>query len=1106
MAESNLNRLLVRGSIFFPERISDIEAWQRHIPFAFALIGMLKPGMLVELGTHYGDSYCAFCQAVKEHSLDTQCFAVDTWEGDSQAGYYGTEVFADLKKHHDPRYGGFSSLMRMSFDQATEHFPDNSIDLLHIDGLHTYDAVKHDFDNWLPKMSDQGVILFHDTAVTEADFGVGKLWRELTANYPGFEFGFGFGLGVLLVGKRYPEELEAFMQLCTAEPDLIEQLFHRLGDTIELKKESKKLQVIKESREALGQDLDYSRSIVEERDRQLQHKSLLIDELGADLAHARAVVQERDASLADLNCERKISEQRKEQLTKLTILLANNRDELLCMSRSRWHRIRDGLHRMLGQGSSVPIPALERVPDVDTHYLALGLPVDIIIPVYRGLEETKACIQSVLDSDIGVPIEVVVINDATTEVPLRSWLESISDQVTLLHNEFNRGFVATVNRGMSLHPDRDVLLLNSDTVVANDWLDRLQDCAYRENYTSSVTPLSNNATICSYPNFCENNLLPQGYDLQHMDALVREINMGRSVVIPTAIGFCMYIRRDSLNQVGLFDEGLFGRGYGEENEFCMRSAAIGWQHLLCEDTFVYHAGGVSFGDTKNEHQQAGHRVLTRLYPDYDQRIQKFIDRDPGSSRRFVLDLARFCKPGMPAVLMINHSRGGGTDRHLKELAAAIEATTTVLVLKPHGQEGQAVKLHLAEGNEQNCLLVDPLADYELLVDILRDAGVCRVHFHHTIGVHPQFWKLAEDLSVPFDFTIHDYYLACPQITMTKTDGGYCGEPDDKGCNECLRRRPAPGNVSIEDWRNECSKLMYSADRVFVPSHDVEQKIKRYFPKANTLYAPHEKEIYDEVSIRPRKLNPDETLRVVVLGALSHFKGADLLEICAINARIDRLPIEFHLIGFGYRRLTCYPGSNLTVHGRYEEKDLEKLVKEADPHLIWFPGSCPETYSYTLSTCFKLGLPVMAHAVGAFTERLAGREWSWLLAHSLAPERVLEKLLEVREQFLRTQPPEKVSGTSCSTYFAYSDHYFSGKENREKDEAASKIDWMAFNLRLEKLSTRAPIENLQAKGVGFIIFSTLQRVQTMPILARLSAAMSPRLKSSIKSRLTRVDRA
>jgi O-antigen biosynthesis protein len=186
---------------------SAFSAWEGHAAFALYLIRELRPRTFVELGTHWADSYFAFCQGVAEWRLPTRCFAVDTWTGDSHAGKYGEDVYDVVNAYHQGRYTGFSRLLRMEFDEAQRQFPDGGVDLLHIDGYHTYEAVRHDFETWLPKMSDRGVILFHDTCVRTGDFGVYRLWDELAARYPAFQFTHSSGLGVVCVGTQVPPPL-----------------------------------------------------------------------------------------------------------------------------------------------------------------------------------------------------------------------------------------------------------------------------------------------------------------------------------------------------------------------------------------------------------------------------------------------------------------------------------------------------------------------------------------------------------------------------------------------------------------------------------------------------------------------------------------------------------------------------------------------------------------------------------------------------------------------------------------------------------------------------------------------------------------------------------
>lgn len=196
-----------------PDWLHEPLAWAQHIPFAFWIMEACRPSVFVELGTHWGNSYFAFCQAARTLGLPTACYAVDTWRGDEHAGFYGEEVYEIVAGYNRARYEGFSSLVRSTFDEARPHFADASIDLLHIDGLHTYEACKHDFETWLPTLSDRGVVLLHDTNVRERDFGVSRLWSELTDQYPHFEFLHSHGLGVLGVGKNLDDALMELFSL-----------------------------------------------------------------------------------------------------------------------------------------------------------------------------------------------------------------------------------------------------------------------------------------------------------------------------------------------------------------------------------------------------------------------------------------------------------------------------------------------------------------------------------------------------------------------------------------------------------------------------------------------------------------------------------------------------------------------------------------------------------------------------------------------------------------------------------------------------------------------------------------------------------------------------
>lgn len=623
-----------------------------------------------------------------------------------------------------------------------------------------------------------------------------------------------------------------------------------------------------------------------------------------------------------------------------------------------------------------PLPAAAITPTTEAPPR-----VDIIVPVYRGLFDTQRCLGSVLKSPQRQDWRLVVINDCSPEPEVSAWLRELArnePRVTLLENEVNLGFVATVNRGMALSDAHDVVLLNSDTEVANDWLDRLVHAAHHNGRVGTVTPFSNNATICSYPVFCQANALPAGHSTQSLDALFAQANAAQVVDIPTGVGFCMYIRRDCLREIGLFDVESFGKGYGEENDFCRRAHAAGWRNLHALDTFVLHAGGVSFGASKSARELAAMETLRRLYPDYEGVVHEFIQRDPARAARVAVELQR-CQAGDKiSVLLVSHDRGGGTLRHTQELTEHMADQAIFHLLTPVGDD--QVKLSVGYPAESLALwfrLPDQTAE---LHQALRSLNVAHVHFHHLLGQRPEVWQLPDALGLAFDFTAHDYYSMCPQISLTDASHHYCSELGLSQCHECLRQTPAPGNPTIELWHMYHGDMLARARYVLAPSKDTGRRLVRFAPHANVCFAPHTdlQHPHGLPVPAPRPRDAERPLRIVILGALSAIKGADLLEAVALAAAQAQVPLEFHLLGYGYRPLKTQPRAKLTVHGPYEEHDLKPLLDWLQPDVAWFTARWPETYSYTLSACLDAGLPIVAPALGAFTERLTGREWTWLL--------------------------------------------------------------------------------------------------------------------------------
>lgn len=749
------------------------------------------------------------------------------------------------------------------------------------------------------------------------------------------------------------------------------------------------------------------------------------------------------------------------------------------------------LDRLLGrkQASVAPVVAAPQPMAPNAN------PVDVIVPVYRGLHDTQTCIESVLASNCNSAMRLIVINDASPEPEVTQWLRDKAAQeprLTLLENEQNLGFVGTVNRGMALSETNDVLLLNSDTEVANDWLDRIRRAAYTDQKVASVTPFSNNATICSYPRFCKDNELPPGYTTAQLDQLCAQTNPGAVVDVPTGIGFCMYIRRDCLQAVGLFDEEHFGKGYGEENDFCQRAADAGWRNLHALDTFVLHTGGVSFGESKSPREQAAMETLRRLHPRYEGAVHRFLQQDPAQAYRLALDIARITAAPKPVVLAVSHDRAGGTLRHAQELGEHLQEKACFFLLTPAPQ--RHVEIRLLGKNEGFLLRLSLETQYNDLLELLRSLGVQHIHYHHLLGHGDEIKQLPERLGVTYDFTAHDFYSYCPQISLTDHNNQYCGEEGLDQCRRCLKRSPAPGGISIEAWREHHADFLNNARNVLVPSADAAQRFVRFVPNANVRIAPHT-DLPTSTALptpQPRLLTQQSTLKIAVIGAMSTIKGADVLEAVALAATQSKAPVEFHLLGYGYRNLQTQPRARLTVHGAYAEEDLPQLLDWLQPDLVWFPAQWPETYSYTLSACLQAGLPIVAPNVGAFAERLPGRAWSWICPWNTTTSEWIHFFESIRtKHFITGQGPVLAappkSAISGSQPWAYLDNYLS--------ESRSVTNSTTITAQYIQPYIRKDTSSINAKST---LLTGLVYLRSTPLLRGVASRIPLRWQTKIKN--------
>jgi len=670
--------------------------------------------------------------------------------------------------------------------------------------------------------------------------------------------------------------------------------------------------------------------------------------------------------------------------------------------------------------------------------------VDVIVPVFRSAMATRRCLESVLSAIQSIAFELVVVNDCSPEPEIDGYLESLAGegQITLLKNNENLGFVASVNQSMALHPERDVVLLNSDTEVANDWLDRLRRCAYVDTSIGTATPFSNNATICSYPTFLADNPMPVAMDLADLDAVFRQVNAGKVVEIPTAMGFCMYIRRDCLKAVGLFDAERFGKGYGEENDFSRRAVAAGWRNVLCADVFVFHQGSVSFGTGNSVLRSLGVAKVRERYPDYESLIRRFVIADPVRPFRMAVDIElallrkahqhvspthEIASPKQeeganrpdarentrPVQLHVVHALGGGVQKWLDDYCRADSARRN-LVLRPFTLSEDA-----AEGialYDAASIDVEPIrlwlfsmpiggtvtthSEYRhVLACVLREYGVQGILVSSLIG-H------ALDVlgtGLPTLFIHHDYYPYCPAINIHF--GEVCQQCDPAQLASChnqnhafnvCRRYALSDKLAV---RERFLELIEERGIIRVaPSRSVIEclaQLDNRFANLVNVVLPHGNDALGD-AIAPDSGYDSGRLRLLVLGRLSVSKGVELL-----RAAIEQLMTfaEVHLLGAGEMAELFQYQPGVHIIESYSHGELPGHVQAIRPHVGLLMSIWPETYSYTLSELFMLGVPPVATNLGSFRERILSDETGFLFEASTDAMLVLLRRLDADRRAL-----------------------------------------------------------------------------------------------------------
>jgi GT2 family glycosyltransferase/glycosyltransferase involved in cell wall biosynthesis len=657
-----------------------------------------------------------------------------------------------------------------------------------------------------------------------------------------------------------------------------------------------------------------------------------------------------------------------------------------------------------------PVPAAFIGPRISS--LPRRAKLAVVVPVYRGLEATQACLYALLAA-LPAGAKIIVVDDASPEPALAAWLAelAVARRISLIRHESNRGFPAAVNSGLERAGKCDVLLLNSDTIVPPGAIEAMIEAAYADNSTGSVTPFSNDATILNYPKREGGNPAPDLAGATLLQTLAAQANGAATAEIPTGVGFCMLLRHDCLAAVGKFRTNLFAQGYGEENDWCFRARDIGYRHVAALGAYVGHLGGVSFRAAGRALNARNARTLNRLYPGYDKLIAQHIKADPLAPARFKLDAARFAAArgkATGAVLLISHNHGGGVARRIETDMQAIRAAGRRPILlfpaapddpktTPFPWATQVTDRNLRNGRSEdypNLRFTLP-AGKESLLELLRFENVEHAVLHHGLGQHEAVRALAADLGVPQDMVLHDYASFCPRVNLLTRSAPdaplrYCGEPNLAGCIACVAvagdetfEGLGPAGL-IERSRREFA----AARRIITPSQDAAVRINRHF-------APVRPEVVAwEDDSRPVALQPPGagSRRVAIVGGIGPAKGYDILMECARDVTRRNLKLEFIVVGATSEDTVLMDTGRIFVTGAYAEGEATPLIRAINADLAFLPSIWPETWCFALSEAWQAGLYTIAFDLGAQAARIRATGRGAVLPLGLPAARINDALL------------------------------------------------------------------------------------------------------------------
>lgn len=644
-----------------------------------------------------------------------------------------------------------------------------------------------------------------------------------------------------------------------------------------------------------------------------------------------------------------------------------------------------------------------------------GRGVTIIVPIFNAHDEVRACIESVVEQTT-IAARLLLINDASTDerIPqLLKWAKTYSN-VHVINNEQNLGYTKTINVGIKWAGNDDIVLLNSDTVVGSRWLQNLQVAAYHEPDIATVTAMSDNAGAFSVPTMGRANELPKWLTFEEFTRAIAHNCQNIYPEVPTGNGFCLYIRRAVFDRIGFFDEATFPRGYGEENDFCMRALRAGWRHIIDDRTLVRHVRSASFQGEKTSLYEAGGKAITKLYPAY-KKLTKTFTTSPNllkvryKIRKLIEKGENIHKRVLPRVLYVISTQTGGTPQTNQDLMNGLSDQYHTFLLHCNSQKivlyDTSCQPHLVCETIQ---LESPISaesyyskEYdEAVSSILVRYGIELLHIRHILWHSLSLPRLAKQIGISVVFSFHDFYTICPTVNLLDENlvfcGGRCTETEGQ-CDVKLwdNNLPKLKHNFIKTWQQMMADMLQYADAFVTTSSSAKAQIEQIYPQLNQKpfsVIPHGRDFLQleaNTAIYEQFLHPSQPLRLLFSGNVGKHKGAEL--ITQIEALDIEKRIEFHFLGNTDPMLRLI-GKH---YGAYKREDYHKWIRKIQPHYVGLFSIWPETYCHTLTESWASGVPVIALDMGAVGDRIRHHGGGWMI-DTLDPEAIYTRLLEIAD--------------------------------------------------------------------------------------------------------------